>query len=346
MRAVVFAAPDQVRVQEVSDPGPPAPLSAIVKVTTAAICGTDLHVVRGDFAGVTPGMVIGHEFVGHVVAVGTGVQRLAVGDFVMSSDFTACGRCRWCDRHEHWHCDERAFFGTGTAFGPALPGAQAEFVVVPHADTTLATIPAGCSPEVAILIGDNLATAWSALRRARFVPGESVAIIGGGPIGQLVALCALSAAAGSVVVIEPNSARRHFAEEHGAFSVAPDDALRFVRSVTQGDGADIVVEAVGANATLDAALTVVRRAGRIVSVGAHSADHWQFPVSASFSAESSLSFVIGDSIRTRDQLASMVAGGAIDPSVVIDARVSLDGAPEAYAALRAQQRMKILIDVS
>lgn len=346
MRAIVFAGGDRVRVDEVPDPGAPTPGTALVKVTTAGICGTDLHVVQGHFPGVAPGMVLGHEFVGRVAAIGTGVQRIAVGDFVMSSDFTACGRCRWCDRHLHWECSDRAFFGTGTAFGRSLPGAQADLVLVPHADTTLVRIPAGCSPEAAILIGDNLATAWTALSRAGFVPGESVAIIGGGTIGQLVALCALSTAAGPVVVIEPTSTRREFAEVHGAYSTTPDDAVAFVRSLTNGDGADVVIEAVGSNRALDAALDVVRRAGRVVSVGAHAAEHWQFPVSAGFTAETSLSFVIGNSIATRDQLAKMVAAGAIDPTVVIDGRVPMEGVPDAYVELAAQKRMKILVDVA
>jgi alcohol dehydrogenase len=346
MRAVVFAGTDRVAVEHVADPPAPGPGEALVRVSLAGICGTDLHVIHGDFPGVSPGMVIGHEFVGRVEAIGTGVHRLAVGDTVMTSDFTACGRCRWCDRRSHWHCEQRAFFGTGTYFGPALAGAQAERVLVPHADTTLAPLPSNFPPEAAILIGDNLATAWSALERARFQPGECVAVVGGGPIGQLTAHCALAAGAGAVVLVEPNAARRSLAERAGALTASPDDAPRLLRALTHGDGADVVIEAVGLNATLDSSLGLVRNAGRVVSAGAHASEHWQFPVAAGFRNEATVSFVIGDPIRTRDQLARMVIGGAIDPSFVIDSRVSLDDAPAAYDALRAQTRMKVLIDLS
>jgi 2-desacetyl-2-hydroxyethyl bacteriochlorophyllide A dehydrogenase len=345
VRAVVYRRPDEVRVESVPEPGPPGPHDALVRVTTAAICGTDLHVTHGEFPGVDAGMIVGHEFVGRVVAIGDHVHRLAVGDEVMASDFSACGRCRWCDRREHWHCGERAFFGTGTSFGPALAGAQAELVRVPFADTTLARVPAGLSHEAALLLGDNLATAWAALSRARLAGGERVAVVGGGPIGQLTAACALATGAGAVVLIEPTPARRALAEARGALVTTPEEAERFVRSVTDGDGADVVVEAVGHPKTLESSLALVRRAGRVVSAGAHATEQWPFPLAASFTKELTLSFVIGDSIRYRDQLARMVAAGALDPTFVIDSHVPLEQAPEAYAALRAQRAMKVVLRV-
>ncbi len=343
MLGVVFVGPGEVRVQEVPDPDQPPPLGALVRVALSGICGTDLHLVRGHLSGVAPGTVIGHEFVGEVVAVGARVERVRCGDRVMASDFTACGRCRWCDRREHWHCADRAFFGTGTSFGPPLAGAQAELVLVPHADTTLLQIPDACPDDAALLIGDNLATAWSALERARFAPGESLAVVGGGAIGQLVALCAQAAGAGPVIVIEPNADRRRFSEAQGMLASDTGEAEGVVKSITDGDGADVVVDAVGGTAALDAALFLTRHAGRTVSVGTHTNEQWTMPVARSFASESSLSFAIGDSIRTRDQLVRMVVGGAIDPTVVIDAHVDLAEAPCAYAALDKQELMKVVI---
>lgn len=345
MRAVVYHGPDEVRVREVPDPQVPGPDGALVRVTVAGICGTDLHVIHGDFPGVTPGMIVGHEFVGEVVAIGSRVRRLSLGDQVMASDFTACGRCRWCDRRQHWHCADRSFFGTGTSFGPAIPGAQTELVAVPHADTTLGRLPPGLSPDAAILLGDNLATAWSALERAGLEPGERLAVIGGGPVGQLIAACALAVGAGLVVMVEPTPGRRAIAEARGVLTVAPAEAASFVSSVTEGDGVDVVVEAVGALATMDSSLSLVRRAGRVVSVGAHAAPQWSLPISESFSRELNLSFVIGNSIKHRDRLVQMVMGGSIEPTFIIDGRVRLDQAVEAYAALKAQQYMKIIIDL-
>jgi threonine dehydrogenase-like Zn-dependent dehydrogenase len=173
MRAVVFAGPRTVRVAQVAEPRILAPTDALVRVALSAICGTDLHVISGRFAGIQPGSVIGHEFTGEVVEAGGAVQRVKPGDHVMASDFTACGRCRWCERGDHWECAERAVFGAGTSFGAALAGAQAELVRVPHADTTLGVVPAGCPDEAAIFIGDNLAAGWVAVERGMVTPGET-----------------------------------------------------------------------------------------------------------------------------------------------------------------------------
>jgi alcohol dehydrogenase len=278
MRAVVFASKGRVRIQDVDQPRIREPADALVRVTLSGICGTDLHLVSGDFAGIEPGVVIGHEFVGEVREVGSAVRSIRAGDRVCGSDFTACGVCRWCARGEHWECDERRFFGSGRAFGPDAGGGQAEFIRVPFADVTLAVVPAGCSDEAAILVCDNLPTGWAAVDLGGLEPAESVAIIGGGPIGQLTALCAQTAGAAAVVVVvvvvvvvEPSEVRRRFATGHGSVAVTPDAAAALIAEVTAGDGADLVVEAVGQVATLDAAIALVRKRGRIVSVAAHAA---------------------------------------------------------------------------
>jgi 2-desacetyl-2-hydroxyethyl bacteriochlorophyllide A dehydrogenase len=347
MRAVTYVGPGEVALAEVPIPAVVEPTDALVKVTLAGICGTDLHVVRGDFPGIERGQVIGHEFVGEVVEVGRDVRRVRPGDEVMSSDFTACGHCHWCDRGDHWHCRERAFFGTGTSFGPALSGAQAEYVRVPHADVTLAALPAGCSPEAALLIGDNLATGWVATERARLQPGECAAVIGGGAVGQLAALCAQATGAGAVIVIEPNPVRRRFAQAHGSLAVHPDEAPAFVRGVAgEGGGAEVVIEAVGGNAPLDLALRLAAPAGRIVSVGTHAAPQWGLPVARAFRDELSVGFAIGDAIRLRQRLLRLVTGGALDPAVVIDARGRLDDAPQLYRRLTAQTCLKAVVSLS
>lgn len=343
MRAVVYRAPGEVELAEVPEPTLQAPTDAIVRVTMAGICGTDLHTIRGDYAGMTPGAVLGHEFVGVVTAVGTAVQRLRLGDAVMAADFTACGLCRWCDREEHWHCPERAFFGTGTAFGPPLTGAQAEFVRVPYADRTLGLRPAELSPEAGLLMSDNLATGWSAIERAQLSAGEHVAVIGGGAVGQLTALSAQAAAAGCVILIEPNAQRRAFAEARGLLTTTPDQATRDVRAACGSDGADIVIEAVGGNGPLDLALQLVRPRGRVISVGAHSAPSWQVPVGQAFRNELTLGFSIGDAIRLRRRLTRVITSGALNPTAVIDARGALDEAPQLYQRLAQQSCMKAVL---
>lgn len=344
MRAVVYQGPGIVTLRDVPPPRLEQPGDALVRVDLAGICGTDLHVINGDFSGIQPGAIIGHEFVGEVIALGSAVARFNVGNRVMSSDFTACGRCGRCDRGDHWECRERAFFGTGTSFGPALPGAQAEIVRVPHADTTLGLIPKGCSDEAAILLGDNLATGWAAVERGSLLPGEIVGIIGGGSVGQLASLSAQAAGAGAVIVIEPSDTRRAFARANGSLSAAPEEARLLVDRLTDGEGVDLVVEAVGAAATLTAAFEIVRKRGRIMSLGAHAAESFTFPLAKSFANELTLGFAIGDSIRLRPRLLSLITTGALNPAVVVDRRTGFAGAEKAYADLKTQKILKAVID--
>jgi alcohol dehydrogenase len=344
MRAIVFEAPGVIALRDVPSPELAHPEDALVRVTLAGICGTDLHVVAGHFRGMAPGSVVGHEFVGDVVAVGGRVSRIKPGDHVVASDFTACGQCRWCARGDHWECPDRAFFGTGDSFGPVLSGAQAEMVRAPFADTTLAKIPKGVSDEAAILVSDNLATGWAAIERARLEPGETVAVIGGGAVGQLASLAAQAAGAAVVVLVEPNEARRRFARMHGALPADPQEARGMIERLTDGDGADIVIEAVGAAATLAGAFDLVRKRGRIVSVGAHATDHWPMPLARAFADEITLSFAIGDAIRLRPKLFSLIRSDLLDPTVVIQERLTMDGAAGAYGRLREQRILKAVID--
>ena len=247
-------------------------------------------------------------------------------------------------RGDHWECPERAFFGTGESFGPPLSGAQAEIVRAPFADTTLAKMPSGVSDEAAILVSDNLATGWAAIERARLEPGESVAVIGGGAVGQLASLAAQAAGAAAVVVVEPSEARRDFARANGALPAEPQAARDLIAKLTDGDGADVVVEAVGATATLTNAFDLVRKRGRVVSVGAHASAEWPLPLARCFADEITLSFAIGDAIRLRSRLFALIRSGVLDPTVVVQERLSMDQVLEGYRKLREQQILKAVID--
>ena len=343
MRAVVYAGANEVAVRDVPEPVLLAPTDAIVRVTMAGICGTDLHVIAGDFPGLEPGAVMGHEFVGEVVDIGPLVQRVKRGDRVMASDFVACGHCRCCARGDHWQCGERAFFGTGTSFGPALSGAQAELVRVPLADTTLCPIPAGCSEEAAILVGDNLATGWAAVERGGVKPGDFVAVIGGGAVGQLASLSAQVAGAAAVLLVEPNEARRQLAQRQGALAAAPAEAAALLHKITDGEGAAVVIEAVGSPGPLRGAFDLVQKRGTIVSVGAHADRAWPLDLARSFADELTLSFAIGDSIRLRQRLLPLIRSGILDPTVIIDARIPFAAVPDAYRSLKAQRIMKAVV---
>ena len=345
MKAVVFVEPGVVEVAAVADPRLVDPTDALVRVHRAAICGTDLHTIT-HAEGLERGAVLGHEFVGVVVATGAAVQVFANGDRVGAADFTACGRCWWCRAGDHWECPHRQFFGTGATFGPTLAGAQAELVRVPHADVVLHPIPDGVSFDAALFLGDVLATGYCAIRRTQLRPGDTVVVVGGGPVGQLTSLAAQACAAGPVVVVEPVEQRRQLAREQGALVAAPEEARDLVTALTDGRGADAVVDAVGGPRGLDAAFELVRRRGTVVSVGVHQQPTWPLPVARAFADELTLRFAIGDAIRDRDALIALVRSGVVDPTVIIDNRLPLAAAADGYEAMRQRRTLKTVIDVT
>jgi threonine dehydrogenase-like Zn-dependent dehydrogenase len=345
VRAVVYESPGQVAVADVDEPRLQAQTDAIVQVTAAGICGTDLHASSGHMDGVEPGTVLGHEFTGTIVECGRSVLTLSPGDRVMSSDFTACGHCWWCRRGEHWHCRKRQFFGTGRAYGPELAGAQAQYVRVPYADVTLARLPGELDADAALLIGDNLATGWIAAQRAPIRPGDVVAVVGGGPVGQLASLAAQTHGAAVVVVSDPVAGRRETAAAHGAVASEPGEARALLDAVTDGRGADVVVEAVGSSRGLDAALELVRDAGVVISVSAHQQEEWNFPLARSFAGQRTVRFVIGDSIGLRDTLTALAVAGLLTAEFLVTSRDCLDGAPQRYRDMRDLTELKVILDV-
>lgn len=344
MRAVVYAGPGRVEIDDVADARLEEPGDALVRVSLAAICGTDLHIVSGH-SDIEPGTVLGHEFVGEVVAVGSDVRNIRPGEQVLGSDFTACGGCWWCRRGDHWECPERQFFGTGASFGKPLAGAQAEIVRVPQAATVLSAVPPGCAPDRAIFVGDTLATGFAAAERGGVTAGDTVVIMGGGAVGQMASLACQTVGAAVVVVVDLVADRRALAAAQGALAATPEEVDGLVRRLTSGRGADVVVDAVGGAHVLDAALTLVRPRGTVVSVGAHFDASFALPVRRAFAEELTVRFAIGDAIRQRDRLFPLVATGVIDPTVVVTERVGLAGVPAAYERFARHEAVKILIDM-
>jgi alcohol dehydrogenase len=342
MRAVVADGNGGVHTVEAAMPRVIRDTDAILRVTCAAICGTDLGLLR------TPGALprgtrIGHEFVGIVESVGAHVLSIRKGMRVFVSDYTACGTCWWCQRGHHWECEHRQFFGTGDAFGPTLPGGQSQFVRIPFADTVLFPLEDSISDEAGVFLGDLIPTGWAALHRAGMKPGESVVISGGGPVGQVASLVAQAIGAGPVIVSEPDAARRELAARNGAAAVRPEEARDVVNEASNGRGADIVIDCVGGQSGLDSAVSLVRARGRIASVGVPHSDLWQSPIRDLFARQIDLSFVVGDSIRDRNAFVPLVASGLLDPTVVITSAVGLEQAAEGYAAASSMADVKVLI---
>src|SRR3954471_24674774 len=259
MQAVAFQAPYDVAVVDKPEPELAAADDAIVRIRATGVCGSDLHIFHGRVQ-IEPGFTIGHEYVGEVVATGDAVTSVAVGDRVLGCFQVACGTCWFC-RHGHFHkCDGSRTFGHGAGLG-SLQGTQAELALAPHANLTLRRVPEGLSDEVALFAGDVMGTAYHATQAVK--PGDSVAVLGLGPVGLSAVQTALVAGASRVIAVDSVDARLEMAGRFGATPVhlteqSPRDE---VRRLTEGRGVDLAVEAVGDPRALESAIRLTSKAG-------------------------------------------------------------------------------------
>lgn len=256
MKAVVFHGLGDIRLDDVPEPALSSEFDAIVRLTASAICGTDLHFIRGTMAGVEPGTILGHEGVGVVEALGEGVRNLKVGDRVVIPSTVACGYCSYCRAGYYAQCDNANPHGPGTAFygGPkeagGLNGMQAEKVRVPFAHVNLVRLPDTVSDDEAILISDIFPTGYFGADMADIKPGHTVAVLGCGPVGQFAIASARLLGAGRVIAIDRHEDRLAMAREQGAETVdfAREDPVETVKRLTGGIGVDSVIDAVGVDA--------------------------------------------------------------------------------------------------
>ena len=342
MRAVSLRAPGRVEVVDAAWPAVRHARDAVVRVTTSAICGTDLHPFRGQIPGFRPDTIMGHEFVGVVTDAGP-AAGVAPGDRVVASDVIACGACWWCRRGAHYQCDDVSLFGYGEVVGAYVPGGQAEAVRVPFADTVLAPVPAAVSDERALFVGDVLATGWTAVRDAGVRGGEVVAVVGCGPVGLCAVMSAVVAGAATVIGVDPQPARRAAAAGLGAVTAGPAEAAGLVRELTGGRGADAVVEAVGATPALTGALALVRPRGVVVAVGAHHDPGFPLDTGDAFGRELTVRFAVGDPIACAGELFGHLAAGRLDPARVVSHRLALDDAEAAYALFDQGEATKVVL---
>jgi 2-desacetyl-2-hydroxyethyl bacteriochlorophyllide A dehydrogenase len=322
-------------------PAVAAPRDAVVRITRSAICGTDLTAYRGELPGFEPGTVLGHEFVGVVVEAGVAASH-PPGRRVVGSDIVACGRCPACIKGWHYQCAEVTLFGYSTVVGRPLPGAQAEYVLVPNADLVLAEIPDGLSDEQALFTGDVLATAYQACRATGLAPGDPVVIVGGGPVGITAGLCARVAGAGPVVIVEPNPARRALAAAQGMLPAEPGELADVVRAVARS-GARAVIEAVGSDDALRLALSAAGPRATVAIAGAHHATSCPFPSGAAFARELTVKFVVGDPIVVRDDLFTLIGSGLLDPTAVVSHRLPLADVVYGYQLFNRQEATKVVL---
>jgi alcohol dehydrogenase len=269
MRAVVYHGPGTKSWDEVADPTIQQDTDAIVRVDSVTICGTDLHILKGDVPAVTDGRILGHEAVGTVVEVGQGVKNIHSGDRVLVSCITACGRCRYCRDRRYGQC----LGGGGWILGHRIDGTQAEYVRVPFADNSVYPIPAGVSDDHVLMLADILPTGYEVgVLNGSVRPADTVVVVGAGPIGLAAILGAKLFTPSHIVAIDLAPSRLDAAKQFGADVIVnshDEDPAARVMKLTDGLGADVAIEAVGVPETFELCARLVRPGGRVANAGVH-----------------------------------------------------------------------------
>jgi len=268
MKALVYLGPNNKSLEDRPKPVVMIPTDAVVKVTRTTICGTDLHILKGDVPSCTPGRILGHEGVGIIDSVGSAVTTFKVGDPVLISCVSACGKCTYCRRQMYSHCSTG-----GWILGNTIDGTQAEYVRIPHADTSLYPIPAGVDEEALVMLSDILPTALECgVLNGRVQPGSTVAIVGSGPIGLAALLTAKFYTPAEIIVIDLDDGRLEVAKRFGAtqtINSANGKAADVVMKLTAGLGVDTAIEAVGVPVTFELCQQIVAAGGTIANIGVH-----------------------------------------------------------------------------
>ena len=333
MKALVYHGPGKKAWEEVPDPQIIKPTDVIVRIDTTTICGTDLHILKGDVPAVTEGRILGHEGVGTVTEVGSAVSTIAVGDRVIISCISACGACSYCHQGLYAHClaDEGAS-GIGWIFGHLIDGTQAQYVRVPFGDNSLYKLPEGVSDEAAVMLSDILPTGFEiGVRYGRVKPGDVVAVVGAGPVGLAAMMTAGLYGAARVIALDLDDNRLQQAKGFGATDVVnngAEDWVDQVKAMTDGLGVDVAIEAVGVPATFEACTKIVRPGGSVANIGVHGA-----PVELSLQDLwiMDLSITMGlVSTNTTPMLLKLVAQHKLAAEKFATHRFSLDQMLDAY----------------
>lgn len=341
MHAVTFQAPGEVALEQRPDPAPQAPDDVVVRVEASGICGSDLHIYHGRVP-VERGFTIGHEFVGTVTAAGDEVTRVAVGERVLGCFHTACATCTPCIRGDYHRCADGRTFGHGAKLGD-LQGAQAEQLLVPRANLTLRPVPDGMSSDVALFAGDVMGTGYHAVTHAGVTAGDTVAVLGLGPVGLCAVQAARAAGAAQVFAIDTVEQRLAMAERFGAtpLHLTEQDPKRAVRAAT-GGGADVVVDAVGDPAPLALAISLARDAGAVSGIGAY-AGKGEVPLGLAWLKGLTLRLGLANVIAHVDRVLALLQAGILDPAPLVTHHMALADAAEAYRLYDAREALKIVL---
>jgi alcohol dehydrogenase len=327
MKALVYHGPGRHSWQEADEPVIEEPGDAIVRVDAVTICGTDLHILKGDVADVAPGRTLGHEAVGTVVNVGDGVRNIKLGDRVLVSCISACGRCTYCRGGHYGQC----LGGGGWVLGHLANGTQAEFVRTPFADTSLYRLPENVTDESALMLADILPTSYEVgVLNGRLKPGQTVCVVGAGPIGLAAITTARFFSPSRIIAIDPAGSRLDAAKQLGAdVTLRPsEDAVATVKKLTDGLGADLAIEAVGVPESFELCTEIVRAGGHVANVGVHGKPA-TLHLETLWIKNVTITTGLVDTYSTPDLL-TMLASGHLDTSRFVTHRFGIHEMMEAY----------------
>jgi len=344
MKALVYNGPGKKTIEDRPVPEISAPGDAIVRVTRTTICGTDLHILKGDVPTCAPGRILGHEGVGVIEKVGAAVSTFRPGDHVLISCISSCGKCDACRRGMYSHCSTG-----GWILGNKIDGTQAEYVRIPHADTSLYPIPANADEEALVMLSDILPTGFECgVLNGRVQPGSNVAIVGSGPIGLAALLTAQFYAPARIIMLDRDENRLAVAKRFGAtdcIDIDTTDAVNAVMQLTDGAGADCVIEAVGVPESFQMCESLVAAGGVIANVGVHGVKV-DLHLETLWDRNISITTRLVDTVST-PMLLKTVRSGRLDPKALITHRFKLGDILAAYDTFgRAAEThaLKVLIE--
>jgi alcohol dehydrogenase len=339
MKALVYRGPGKKALEDHAKPDITAPTDAIVKVTKTTICGTDLHILKGDVPTCQPGRILGHEGVGIIDKVGSAVTAFRAGDHVLISCVSACGKCEYCRRQMYSHCTTG-----GWILGNTIDGTQAEFVRTPYADNSLYPIPQGADEEALVMLSDILPTGFECgVLNGKVAPGSSVAIVGAGPIGLAALLTAQFYSPSEIIMVDLDDNRLAVAKRFGATTTinsADGKALETVMQITGKRGVDTAIEAVGIPVTFELCEKLVAAGGTIANIGVHG-KKVDLHLESLWDRNISITTRLVDT-ATIPMLFKTVASHKIDPKLLITHHFKLDKILDAYETFGSAAKTKAL----
>lgn len=344
MKGLVYHGPGKKTLEELPNPTVQAPTDAVVKITRTTICGSDLHILKGDVQSVIPGTVLGHEGVGVIEAVGPAVRAFKPGDRVLISCITSCGTCEFCRRGMFSHCSN-----AGWVLGNTINGTQAEYVRIPFADTSLHRIPEGMDEEALVMLSDILPTGFECgVLNGKVEPGSSVAIVGAGPVGLAALLTAQFYSPAELIMIDLDDNRLEVARTFGAtqtINSGKENVVERIQALTRGLGVDTAIEAVGIPATFEMCQDIIGPGGTIANVGVHGTKA-DLHLERLWSQNITITTRLVDTVTT-PMLLRTVEAKKLDPRKLITHRFTLDQILDAYATFEkaaSTKALKVIIE--